>query len=174
MFYITQGFETRDMIPLLRSNALSRTQFQKKFTVFLCFCIEIDASNSHLTITLFTGWNWCICVKKMTIGKMNNCLCWGNLHPRRSSVLEEPLMLASYNLNILWSFLIFTNNQLAWNDEESLECCIMDSKLEIWPHLYKWMYPFFGEPGCDLNPYIAVYNPLFGPLLIFTTSSMEC
>jgi hypothetical protein len=34
------------MIPLLRSNALSgRTQFQKKFTAFLFFWNEIDASN---------------------------------------------------------------------------------------------------------------------------------
>jgi hypothetical protein len=46
MFYITQGFETRDMIPLLRSNALSgRARFQKEFTTFLFFWNEIDASN---------------------------------------------------------------------------------------------------------------------------------
>jgi hypothetical protein len=45
-FYITQGFETRDMIPLLRSNALSgMTPFQKKFTAFLFFWNETDASN---------------------------------------------------------------------------------------------------------------------------------
>jgi hypothetical protein len=53
VFYITQGFETRDMIPLLRSNALSgMTPFQKNSLHFFFSGMKLMHLTSHLTITL--------------------------------------------------------------------------------------------------------------------------
>jgi hypothetical protein len=70
MFYITQGFETRDMIPLLRSNALSgRTQFQKKVTAFLFFWNEIDAANKSSNNHPLRQMKLMYIVKKMILGK---------------------------------------------------------------------------------------------------------